>query len=354
MLLAVAALVLTAQGVVGWILSNREVPAADPATVVVERGAVIDAVSAEVAVEPSWTSTVTNRLDGAVFTRDGVGPGQEIGAGVAIATIAERPVFMLPGSTPAYRPMGRGDVGPDVRQLQRALVDLGYEVWNTDGVFDIGTSRAVFAFYEDRGYQPALPSGQVADGDWLAGAPLGEIVFAPTLPVISQSACGVRGNAPQADLCALAGGEPQLTMRVPASETARLTGDQTVQIDLGGSGTLDARLIRVLREEGGEADETTPSVAPATVYLLAPVEEVTLEIGSSGTARVPIAASADTALRVASSALREDVDGSTWLAEAEGKRIAVTVGLCAAGYCEISGEGVEAGLIVELPALSGS
>lgn len=350
-LLTVAALVLTGQGVVGWVLSNQDIAEAEPATVAVETGPVIDQVSAAVTVEPAWASTITNRLSGAVFTRDGASPGQEIGAGSAIATIAERPLFVLPGSTPAYRSMGRGDDGPDVKQLQLALVGLGYEVWNTDGVFDIGTSRAVFAFYEDRGYQPALPSGAVTDGDWLAGAPFGEIIFAPSFPVISQSTCGVRGETPEADVCELAGGDPQLAMRLPSSETARLTAEQAVYVDIGGV-TLEARLGRVLREErGGSSDEQSVSALAATVYLLEPAEEANLQLGDVGTAHVPIAASADTALRIASSALREDADGSTWLTTPKGERIPVDVGLCAAGFCEVSGPDIEPGLVVELPEL---
>ena len=48
--------------------------------------------------------------------------------------------------------LSEGDSGPRVRQLQRALAELGYDV-TADGEFGPGTSAAVQSFQEDAGLQ---------------------------------------------------------------------------------------------------------------------------------------------------------------------------------------------------------
>jgi murein L,D-transpeptidase YcbB/YkuD len=53
--------------------------------------------------------------------------------------------FILPPS-PVVRALKRGDQGDDVRQLQTALTDAGYDLGKIDGDFGIMTQRAVVCF----------------------------------------------------------------------------------------------------------------------------------------------------------------------------------------------------------------
>lgn len=53
--------------------------------------------------------------------------------------------FILPPS-PVVRALKKGDKGDDVRQLQTALTDAGYELGKIDGDFGIKTQRAVVCF----------------------------------------------------------------------------------------------------------------------------------------------------------------------------------------------------------------
>jgi peptidoglycan hydrolase-like protein with peptidoglycan-binding domain len=75
-------------------------------------------------------------------------------------------VVLLEGSTPAYRVLLPGMTGPDVRQLNAALADLGYaseaEVDPTSDRFDWRTSRALRKLQADVGLEPTgiLPLGQ--------------------------------------------------------------------------------------------------------------------------------------------------------------------------------------------------
>ena len=52
--------------------------------------------------------------------------GQVIGCGHVLYRVANNPVVLLCGSTPAYRSISEGDSGPDVKELNANLVGLGY------------------------------------------------------------------------------------------------------------------------------------------------------------------------------------------------------------------------------------
>ncbi len=52
--------------------------------------------------------------------------GDVIAEGHTLYRVANNPVVLLDGSTPAYRTLSEGDSGPDVRELNADLVALGY------------------------------------------------------------------------------------------------------------------------------------------------------------------------------------------------------------------------------------
>jgi hypothetical protein len=52
--------------------------------------------------------------------------GQVVTCGQVLYRVANNPVALLCGSTPAYRALVEGDSGPDVEELNANLVDLGY------------------------------------------------------------------------------------------------------------------------------------------------------------------------------------------------------------------------------------
>lgn len=103
--------------------------------------------------------------------------------GSVVARIDEAPIVVLQGDIPMYRALGGGDEGPDVQQLERALVDLGYdsdESVTIDEEFTSATESMVERWQESLGMDE---TGRVT---------VGEVIFAP-LPgqVLShQSAVG--------------------------------------------------------------------------------------------------------------------------------------------------------------------
>jgi peptidoglycan hydrolase-like protein with peptidoglycan-binding domain len=83
---------------------------------------------------------------------------KQFNEGDVLLTTSGRPVFVLQGSTPAYRDIVPGSSGPDVRQLQEALKRLGSDPGPIDGIYTAKTSEAVKAWYEKAGVEPFGPT----------------------------------------------------------------------------------------------------------------------------------------------------------------------------------------------------
>ena len=102
--------------------------------------------------------------------------GKELTEGSVAFTISGRPALVLQGAIPAHRDITPGTVGDDVRQLQQALVRLGYNPGRTDGVYDNRTELAVAAWYTKGGWSPIGPSEEQlsalrsAEADWFSAA----------------------------------------------------------------------------------------------------------------------------------------------------------------------------------------
>jgi peptidoglycan hydrolase-like protein with peptidoglycan-binding domain len=100
--------------------------------------------------------------------------GKDLTEGGVAFTVSGRPAFVLRGAVPAYRDIAPGAVGDDVRQLQEALVRLGFKPGRTDGVYDDRTGLAVAAWYLKGGWTPTGPSDEQlqalrsAQSDWFS------------------------------------------------------------------------------------------------------------------------------------------------------------------------------------------
>src|SRR4051794_3114618 len=79
-------------------------------------------------------------------------------AGDVAMTVDGRPVFVLAGAVPMHRDLHIGDFGPDVRQLERALIGLGFSAGRVDGRYDRATAAGVSQLYLARGWDPMGPT----------------------------------------------------------------------------------------------------------------------------------------------------------------------------------------------------
>ena len=118
-------------------------------------------------IERASAPAAVNRLEGTVTT---VGPGGEVTNGDVLYAVNGVAVRVIAGTTPFHRPLGEGDNGPDVTQVQAALVAAGHTTETPDGQWRSSTTVAMRAWQKAAG-QPE--TGAMA---------LGELVAVPTLP----------------------------------------------------------------------------------------------------------------------------------------------------------------------------
>lgn len=120
-------------------------------TSVVLRGQVEFDDVAEIPVNPS--------ADGAtIITNVPLSEGEELLEGSVAVEVAGRPLIVLEGELPVFRPLAPGVEGPDVRQLEEALTRLGYDAGVVDERFDNDTEEAIAALYRAAGYSPNEPT----------------------------------------------------------------------------------------------------------------------------------------------------------------------------------------------------
>ena len=78
--------------------------------------------------------------------------------GDVMLNVSGRPVFVLQGNIPAFRDLGPGISGEDVRQLEQGLKRLGFDPGYVDGTYDEQTSGAVGEWYTSTKYEPFGPT----------------------------------------------------------------------------------------------------------------------------------------------------------------------------------------------------
>lgn len=179
-MLALVVLIAVAAAVGGWFLGRElttpeaaaaEAAAPEPSILavpvesrslskdVVVRGQPKFENSIDLTLSPALAGASTAIVTGRVPTE-----GDLVDAGDVAIEVAGRPVFVLPGELPAYRTLGPGMAGGDVRQLEAALSELGLLTETPDEIYGDATERALGLLYIDAGYDPAdvTPDEQAA------------------------------------------------------------------------------------------------------------------------------------------------------------------------------------------------
>lgn len=323
--------------------------------------------------------TVYDWLNGTVTWLPRV--GQLIKPGHALYSINGRPVVLMDGTLPAYRALKAGDgAGLDILQLNRNLVRLGFadgEVTAND-TWQAGTTDAVKRW-------------QASVGEKQTGAiALGEVVFLPGAQRISQldATCGSTGDdaggsvsASSTDGCGAlqtgaAGSVGNSTNSAGASAILQTTSTKLVAVvDLSASSQSEAAVgsrVTVEMPSGATVPGTITAVSAVAQTSTAGASASASSGGSQrSSATVPVTISLDRrvkgagldqapvsvdfaqakakhVLSVPVTALVATSGASYAVQEASlpHKLIPVSTGLFAAGYVQISGPGIHAGLKV--------
>jgi hypothetical protein len=200
-------------------------------------------------------------------------PGQVIRQGQALYRVDNgSPVVLLPGSVPAWRPMGEGNTGQDVSQLNHDLVDLGY-AGRADIValgwdyYSWETAYAVQRLEEHRGV--SFPLGSLS---------VGQVVFEPEAIRVSQVTGSLGGPAAGPVLTATSD-RHVVTIPLDASTQSEVAAGDMVTVTLPDGATTPGAVSSV-----GTVAATTPgpggnptTTIPVTVTLTQPSAAGTLD-----------------------------------------------------------------------------
>ena len=229
---------------------------------------------------------VVNRLPGTLT--DPPEPGTTYVPGDVLYRVDDTPVVLAAGAVPMYRPLStRSADGRDVEQLERMLVDAGYDPeLEVDGDFTAATRDAVRAWQEDLGLDDSgivelgrivfVPDPiRVVEVPVAPGAPIGDGTVVATT---STTETKVTALLPGEDQGLLAAGDPVVVELPDGTETpgtvtsvgavARRTPDGTffdVEIDLDdptvGAGLDEAPVTVVFEKERAEDVLAVPVTA---------------------------------------------------------------------------------------------
>ncbi|WP_157252485.1 peptidoglycan-binding protein [Nonomuraea typhae] len=260
-------------------------------------------------------------------------PGAVVRQGQALYRVDRKPVVLLYGRLPLYRPLGQGvKDGPDVRQLETALKALGHaEDVTVDDHFTWATTLAVRAWQKHAG----LPGTGSVDA--------AQAVFLPAEVRIAKAAVAPGDS--------VAHGAPVLTvtrtgrrvhLNLDVADQALARRGAKVEVELPGGATARGTVVSVgataRTREGVTTVDVGVRLAGAKVRLLdqTPVT-VTLEsVTRRDVLSVPVEALLAT-------------PGGGYGLEIGGRTVPVTTGVYGGGRVEISGPGLAAGMKAGVP-----
>jgi hypothetical protein len=272
-----AAVILVAAAATGGVVTMFSAQASGaaqeppPNTATVERGKLSDTVS------QYGTLTYRARSDGSpypVINRAGgtytelPDAGDRVECGKVLYRVNDHPVLLLCGSTPAYRSLSKGAIGPDVAELNANLVHLGYATREQlDPSSDHFSSETA----------SALEKLQSKLGDDRTGSlKLGQVVFLPESVRIATVTGDLGGTAqPGAEVAQATSDTLEVQVALDPSQQDEVKARDRVQITLPGNrlvtGKVD-RLGRVAQVPDGQDNNAGAAFIPAYLSLDHPEE----------------------------------------------------------------------------------
>jgi peptidoglycan hydrolase-like protein with peptidoglycan-binding domain len=254
------------------------------------------------------------------------------------------PVFLLYGKVPAWRALAGGMTGGDVRQLNRDLVNLGYETRSELLAAGLGMG------YFSAGTASALGHLQAHLGLPVTGSlPLGQVVFLPAALRVS-AVNGSLGSPAAGTVLTGTSTVPVVSINLDAGQQGQVRAGDKVSITLPNGATTPGVVSSVGKVAKGSGSSATITVLVTLAHPKA----------AGGLDQAPVTVSITTSsvhnvLVVPVSALLARPSGG-YAVEVTGphghRLVAVTPGLFddAAGLVQVSGEGLAAGQHVVVPA----
>lgn len=286
--------------------------------------------------------TVVGRAEGAYTALPAV--GDVVRCGQVLYRVSEEPVVLLCGSTPVYRALTEGDSGPDVTELNRSLVALGYatrsELDPASDYYGAATADAVQRFQDHLGVDQ---TGSVALG--AAVALPGPLRISRVMATLGSTA------APGAPVAEATSTARQVLVNLDASQQSTVHRGDRVAITLPDGDVTPGRVSRVGSVASGGAGGATIPVSIALDHPrraghldAAPVE---VQITVAGVSHALIAPVTSLLALAGGGYALEAVN-----ARGAHRLVPVTLGLFddAQGLVQVSGAGVRAGMRIVVPS----
>jgi peptidoglycan hydrolase-like protein with peptidoglycan-binding domain len=351
--LATAVVLIAAGTIVGVLAAGTTGPDAghvtdnaDPTSIAtVTRQPLSEQVEVDATLGYAGDYAVVNQARGTITALPGL--GQDVREGQVLYQVDGSPVVLLYGQVPTYRNLSEGMSGPDVAELNSALIALGYAPGGQlRGHLDyFGPVTAVAL---DR-LQSRL--GLPADGV----LPEGQAVFLPAeMRVTALGPATVLGGTASPGAVVLSA---SLTTRVV---TIDLDADQQTDVSAGDQVTITlpdnqdtpgvvSSVGTVASEQNGIATITV-EVAPEDPAALSTLDQAPVEV-SITTASAPstLAVPVDALLALAGGGYAVEVIGTSGIHHL----VAVSLGLFddASGLVQVTGAGLVAGQRIVVPAI---
>ncbi|GAA1282139.1 peptidoglycan-binding protein [Planotetraspora silvatica] len=310
-----------------------------PATAQVTRQTMLDTDEVPGDLGYGATTTLAGRIAG-VVTEVPL-PGDVIRRGRPIYRVDDRPVVLMYGAVAAYRTLGPGAVGTDVRQLEDNLRALGYGGFTVDKTYTALTAAAVRRWQKDLG----LPrTGQVEQG---------RVLFAPSTIRVDAVTAGVNQSTGDGqEVLRYTGTGRQVTARLAVSGQRLARKGIKVQVQMPDGKKVTGHVERVYSvvEQPADAGSEAETWIETVVSLNDPKAAVGIE--AAVVTVVFTAAEREDVLAVPVAALVALAEGGYGVEVVEGSAthyIEVETGLFANGQVEITGDGLKEGMTVGVP-----
>jgi peptidoglycan hydrolase-like protein with peptidoglycan-binding domain len=283
--------------------------------------------------------------------------GQVVGCGRVLYRVANNPVALLCGSTPAYRSLSDGDSGPDVRELNANLVRLGYatreELDASSNYFSAETAYALERL------QAKLGVDQTGSLD------LGQAVFLPGPLRISSTTATLGSLAhPDAPVAQATSTSRQVQVNLDASEQSSVKAGEKALVTLPDNQTTPGRVTRIgtVASSSGSGAGSSSGAGSGSSSATIPIYINLKHPGAAaGLDQAPVQVQITTAgvrnaLIVPVDALLAEPGGAyaveTVAARGVHHLVPVKVGLFddADGLVQVSGQGLAAGEQVAVPS----
>jgi membrane fusion protein, multidrug efflux system len=310
-----------------------------PATVRVTRQTVLE--TTEVTGELGYRAKagLPGRIPG-VLTRLPL-PGDVIHRGQPVYTVDNTPVILMYGNLPAYRALGTGLTGPDVRQLEQNLTALGYGGYTVDDRYTAGTAAAVKRWQKALGLEQ---TGQVEQGRVLFASASIRIDSVGTQ--VNQSTGGGQ------EVLQYTGTGREVTALLDVADQRLARRGVVVQVQLPGGQTVTGRVERVATVVEPPTDQGGQPQTQIQAIISVPTSAATAGIEAAAVTVVFTAAQHPNVLTVPVAALVALAEGGYGVEVVEGSTthfVKVETGLFADGRVEVTGDGLNEGTTVGIP-----